>query len=760
MPRANPSLIRRFNRTLVLCLVALPCCITLVPMAHGGSGAVIQTPKVGVRNSTGLTLIIDTQWVDASGYRDVRVHVSTATGVPSAAERDVQIELMPNNYSMREGKFIVSQHVTLPQGATSVTAHIQVPQNQPWYELGSRVTVDGREVEELSSRTNLNNNTGSEWSEAVPAILVIDADAPSLLDRSRQLALYNRNSRRVAEQHMLLDIRALEMLARRSAYGDVSSDSKPRDMELLRRVTNTSRLEMIPPQDLPERWIGLTCFDLIIVSHDDLQQISTKQPTRMTALIDWIATGGNLLIFDMGDEYEHLGETESVLALTPQTNDGDFQTAGWTPAEKRHYHDAAIRTYQRLESYNRWYDESEPSNNTYGANFKDAFKTRNEHRFIHRQLGMGLVVAMAAEEPFPGNTTDWSWLLNTIGESRTMWYRRHGVSLRRTNNDFWDFLVPNTGKAPIIVFCALITLFAVVIGPVNYFILARQRRLYLLLVTIPCGAALVTFCLIAYAVLADGLGTQVRVRSYTLLDQNSGRAVNWSRQSYYSGIAPARGLTFPDDTAVYHYEQYPKHEDSHNFQRSKVFQWNSDAQQNLSKGYLSSRDTAQFLTVRTGESSASLQIDRRVEPTNVRNRLGGEIELLLLCDAEGNCYVGHDTPDGEKIDLSPAVFADVKDELQQILLAARPARPEGLNPSQFDDWNGPRYYYNYLLDDGLSDPRLATSLLEDRIRRIRNVQEKDLAHASYIAIVKSNSFTPLGVRSRENGSLHVVEVRF
>ena len=43
------------------------------------------------------------------------------------------------------------------------------------------------------------------------------------------------------------------------------------------------------------------------------------------------------------------------------------------------------------------------------------------------------------------------------------------------------------------------TAFVFLIGPVNYFLLKRSRRLYLLLVTVPLGSALIIGSLFGFA---------------------------------------------------------------------------------------------------------------------------------------------------------------------------------------------------------------------------------------------------------------------
>ena len=228
----------------------------------------------------------------------------------------------------------------------------------------------------------------------------------------------------------------------------------------------------------------------------------------------------------------------------------------------------------------------------------------------------------------------------------------------------------------------------------------------------------------------------------------------------YAGIAPSRGMTFPDDTVVYTVEQFPHHENDRTSRRQKVLRWSEQNEQILRKGFLTSRITSQILTARTGKSNAAVQLDQREAPTSLRNQLGGEIKLLLLCDTAGEMFTANNVPDGEKVSLTPADFVNVKSQLQRIFVDARPARPDGLDPGEFERVSMRRWRGWNLIDNGLSDPRMATGRLEDRLRWVQNIQEKDFPKATYIAVLASSSETPLGVRAREVGSLHIVEGKF
>lgn len=177
--------------------------------------------------------------------------------------------------------------------------------------------------------------------------------------------------------------------------------------------------------------------------------------------------------------------------------------------------------------------------------------------FVWRPVECGRVVAISAENPFPGNAADWAWLFNSLDERDWMWYRRHGFSNYRENEDFWALMVPGVGGAPVNSFLVLISLFVIGIGPINYVFLRRKRQLHLLLLVVPAAAALVTAALFLYALLDDGLGVRGRARTLTTLDQHNRRVVSWARHAYYAGLAPSVGLTYSNDAVVHTMDYLP-----------------------------------------------------------------------------------------------------------------------------------------------------------------------------------------------------------
>jgi hypothetical protein len=225
-------------------------------------------------------------------------------------------------------------------------------------------------------------------------------------------------------------------------------------------------------------------------------------------------------VYGVGDELARLKELEQLLDLPPlPANDGVASVLrGWTPAAASN---ADRPIYQDPQRVIYGTAMAQPAASVVGAasgvaSSQNLFSASGLP-FAGRPAGLGWVVAVAHPDPFPASQADWQWLLGSISTRHQIWSTRHGMSYLSYNRGLWNWFIRGVGAAPVFSFLLLATLFAVVIGPVNYLLLGRIHRLYLLLVTVPAGAAVVTLGLFAYAILSDGLGVKARIRSYTLL---------------------------------------------------------------------------------------------------------------------------------------------------------------------------------------------------------------------------------------------------
>jgi len=275
------------------------------------------------------------------------------------------------------------------------------------------------------------------------------------------------------------------------------------------------------------------------------------------------------------------------------------------------------------------------------------------------------------------------------------------------------------------------------------------------------GAGVITFALFSYALVSDGLGVRLRARSLTSIDQTNGRTVSWSRQSYYAGLAPSAGMSFPLDAAVYPIDHRPTGRYGQPKDMGRRLRWNGE--QRLTQGYLNSRSTSQVIVVESRETSLGIDVD---EPgggsttPRVTNRLGVDIEQLLIRSTDGRSFACGELPAGSSVQLHTIDAKEFPDNWNKLFAAERPEFPIGFDPNQVENASaifGDSYAYWQEIDRGLPEPTTATSILERGLRNIGNLKLDDMRPRSYIAVVRQAPNVSLGIESvSEEASSHVV----
>ena len=730
-----------------------------VKFAHAETGEVQHLPTAPNKPDHGLILQVDTRWIDGSGYRPVRVSVGTANGKPAPADRRVRVTLQPSPYYYYKSPPRVSREIELPQGSVSATEEILVPQHSGWY--GMRVTTheDGRRLDELCTSQIVFYNISGIATEAFPAAIVFHRNAPIRQDRVSWALDQSNKLDSDEEVEEFPDLRILFNEQSTPTGVQLKSELAGSPYRALSCLSNMPRTDLLPLDEVPDNWLALSNADLLVFELSDLAQLEASSPKKFEAVKQWTAAGGNLLIYNGGEE----GETQ-VNELFGFPTDSETNPWQHTKSENVPLRDLGIVKNMR-----------DPAQGQYIANnalsydnlmIKDGKLTEVGKAYgqsagapgeplnlSSREVGFGKIV-LIQEDPFPGNSYQWSRVFAAFGGNRLAWFQRHGMSRVRDNLGFWDYLIPGVGVAPVTTFEFLITLFVIIIGPVNYFVLRAMGRLNLLIITVPLGALTVTALLMFYAITSDGLATQTRIRSLTVLDQQTGQAATWSRQAYYAGLASSTGLKFPVDAAVFEYEQFPTSGDAGN----KQLAWGK--QQTLRGGYFQSRVTHQYLVARPYKTERKLDVASKDGKISVTNQLGTKILALVLVDENGRPW--------DATDIAPEATATLQqhashtlDKIRKLLSEANLGLPEGFDRHAYMIQAHQRrtyYYSGQMPEEYMGDPSYSQSLPERRLQESQANGFTSLGPRSYFAIVERFPETPIGIEAPAGDkSLEVIQ---
>lgn len=405
---------------------------------------------------------------------------------------------------------------------------------------------------------------------------------------------------------------------------------------------------MVKGSEAPTKWIDYTMLDMVVVSLKELEQL--PGPAR-DAILTWTSAGGNLFVYGV-DDRENSAELKRLTDFERRPPQG----AEWRRPRGEDRNAEFAGNNQIVSSPGGQIvakRSKQPLTKSASADSKEsAAASKGETNFSVRDFGLGQLGAGSMPDPFPGTLEEWGWLLKTFKTNRVQWQERHGIAARFENDDFWDFLIPGVGRAPVGGFQLLITLFAVVIGPINYFLLRRRGQLYFIIATVPVLALFTTLMLLGYAVVSDGFALRARVRSVTQLDQVRGESVSWSRVSYYAGVAPSGGLKFSNDTAVYPIRSPGSPVPN------RVLDWTVGQQ--MPSGWLRSRTPTQLLTVHSGQATEHLAIaSSSTGAARVSNHLGTKVELLIVADEDGRILTAQDIEPDDSQRLEPEAIEDL-----------------------------------------------------------------------------------------------------
>ncbi|HEX4413129.1 MAG TPA: hypothetical protein VH107_05830 [Lacipirellulaceae bacterium] len=759
------------------------------------NGSVVEWPKKfassfappPISRYTGLRISVDARWTNTYGYRPVEVTVLSPVAV-AKTDRVITIDLRAG----WERKVAVQQEFVLPAGAASATTMVSMPIYQSAQNCFSwDVWIDGVKDKDLS----LDIYEALSISGGIPPTATTSATFLVAGPSNKHRTLVGTNS---------LDVAVLTL-----GLGE-----------------------------FPTRWIDYSALDVVSLSLGELNLLAMSNPAGFEALGQWVRTGGQLWICDVGTELEHLPEVSKMWQLpeavvADESADDELKTpkeahkesekpkeadkekesdgekdkekdaeqvvkSGWHALRYRkqpgdgqfamfmdnrngmHRATRDAETIARLQSnpnFVKTEERSDPNGENGARRAADSSPW-----FVEQRLGLGKLRAYRGDNEvalFPllpaTGTPNAAGSANesfedlpralAVGLRRMQhWDARHGMTPESANTEFAKFLVPGVGMAPVTYFQVLITVFVLLIGPANYWILKRYKRLHLMVLTVPLAAGITTLALFAYAILADGFETRVRADSFTTLDQRTGEAACWSRLSYYSGLAPGNGLSMPTDVTLY--PILPAWAGDLSAWEERDIEWSDEGAQ-LKQGWLNSRTPTQYLTICARKTPHRIEMLESENKLRVKNQLGAPIKTLVVINSEGNFFLGENIAQDSSASLKTITRDEAGRLINKRVVENTPQAPPELAVADTDVYafrSRARYqpYWRYGLQQGTS--KLSENLARTEISSLAGLNGQpalELPPRSYVAITETGAEVEFGVsNAREEASFHVTEGRW
>ncbi len=647
------------------CLRLAMAIVWLMPAVAGaGTAGTIVLPNGGPQNYVaGLRLYVHSDWVQGYGHRPVQVELRAQRA--ESEVRSVTVELALDDYSNQS--MIASTVLELPAGETRASCWVPVPQLPRNQMLSVRTLAGGYEIEALTTNSALGNLQHWDGGTGIPRILFVADAAPDI-----------SGFRFFAQPPYL-------------AYGNVTFN----------RLQDVFAFAHLPAAKLFEEPIFYSALDMIFMSRDDAEQLAASAPKVWQAIGWWVRSGGLLLLYGVEHDEAGLSAAEILMRSPATEQQATLPRRGWEAPRQDFYAPKMTDTAQAVAATTSAPQVTSPAAEAGNAataeagdetavevagamaEQADAAETvAADSPFLWRSMGLGYVVAWRHAQPFPGDELEWRWLMEALPDGCSNWVERHGANPDAASPEFNEFLIADVGLPPIRSYKWLITAFVVLIGPVNYWLLRRYERLYLFLFTVPLAALVTTGGLLGYALLSDGLQSRLRTLSFTVLDQRVQQAATSARLSYYVGMTPAAGFTFPRDTQVTPLELEPAYYLSGNARRRVAW----DDAQRLTRGWITSRTPTQLVTQRAYRCTHSLVFasPRADGQRQVTNNLGVRMRQLLVCDERGRLLVGGAIDAGQQGSLAERDSEDQRAaavvEFLKVFDKHAPALPPAMDP--------------------------------------------------------------------------------
>lgn len=742
-------------------LTAIGLVVALQGAALATSGGVYMLPPnqngaTAYSTRNGLNLELDSRWFDTGGYRPVRARLTSVGQATADRQIDIRVTFSDTGRT-GDDDLVVSQSFTLPAGDDSVETVIRCPSLSTWTAMHWTVEVNGR----------------------------LDADLSTDSRSKMMLSPIGRDSMfRLLRPSRLLDRDRVGLASARTLNQVGIGENR-------RLVADTMDCEPM------SRWIDYTSAEIIVIDLPALRAMSGRPESEVAALRRWLIAGGVVWVERAGDSPESYAEIDDLLGVArwrmtstdekpseveqPSSPEPTEAVDGNSSAEPR---DAEPTPRERKGGvtpvadapgwgYLKIVPEQTSDENGAASLFGALAALTNPGTldtrgwFAQRDAGFGQVIAFN-KLPFDApQQLQRSQSRQVFGEWRAFqWSNRHGFDPGAGSADFGNLLIPGVGMAPVNEFQVLITLFVLVIGPLNYWLLWRRQQLQLLVITTPLVALVATLGLAAYAAVSDGFGVKARAHSITLLDQSTGEAASWSRVSHYVATTPEEPPVIPADTVIYPIE--PVWESAFADRDADLtLDWEADRQV-LKTGWTPSRTPVQHLLVRSRKTDKRLEFAGAGDGLRVSNRFGVPLELLVVRNEEGDWMLTENLPAGEAAAMEPVDHLGAMQAFRTMAISRMPSFPLGAGRAVEDTLE--RFGGASAMRDirrmqrGGSTALLsenASSKVLDALTGLDGGRSLDVPPRSYVAVTSQAVETPLGWDDIvEYDSMHIVVGRW
>lgn len=270
--------------------------------------------------------------------------------------------------------------------------------------------------------------------------------------------------------------------------------------------------------------------------------------------------------------------------------------------------------------------------------------------------GLGWIGVASAEDPTDAAAADLvKELLNDFPLTAASPEPAPSLMIAAPRTARWSPAIPGLDQVPIRAFIAVLFVFWLLIGPVNFYLVAtRWKKPALLLVTIPLLALVFSLLLFGYGIADQGLSTRHAVKSLSVLDQREHRVNSVDLRQLFIGFSAGDGLRPGPNTVVAPAATATEIDGENYFVRG--------GGDGALTGAFCPERTPQLLQVQSERSSRlRCYFVESGAGARFRNGLDAPLRTLLVCDFDGRVWRAVERVGvGAEVELQPIENASVE----------------------------------------------------------------------------------------------------
>ncbi|MDR1923554.1 MAG: hypothetical protein LBQ66_04185 [Planctomycetaceae bacterium] len=519
------------------------------------------------------------------GYQEYRFRVQNRDTEP----HKVKLSLSPAETFNRTKPLVLSTDaVEVPAGCYVVLRMLQPPVRLDIYSSNATITVniDGRNQRDEMSRTcNHMFNTRSYYG-GTPAYSQI------CFTQQVPQAIRDFFTKRSTDTPDTTSATAKTPTPTTSTTSRVTHGSATPEPP---QPMNCS-FSNLPIEEWSESWLAYSRFDCLVITSGEWKTLSMRKQSVLNAIMQYVEIGGMIVI--LGKDWELPVDWKLILQNGESAENKDQRefsivygkvfvlgATGADVAKESSFFDSIVRKID--EAGNKQFSKLEsmqPQSNRFTQNFVMMEQWHNSMPVL----------------------------------------ANYGVNIRLV--------------------LLLIVVFAVVIGPVNVFVLRALNRRIWLIWTVPATSLLASFIVLLTSFISEGILSQSSSDTITILDQRRGTAATWGKVGYYSTFTPGTPQFSPET------EIMPYMEGDYGTIELKM---NAAGNQVLAGSWILPRVPAYFM-LRKIQSQQKLNITFNwsdPEAPTATNGLGVKIKSLFVCSSDDKLFFAENINAGEQVVL-------------------------------------------------------------------------------------------------------------